>query len=95
MGLGYNVGYDFFGEGKGNLTYSISLGVSITDQFGFYIEPYGNLLEFKTYESSFDAGITYLINDQAQLDFSFGTGINHNMNYLSIGYSLNIAKINH
>lgn len=94
MGLGYNAGYDFFGEGKGNLTCSISLGISITDQFGFYIEPYGNLLEFKTYESSFDAGITYLVNNQAQLDFSFGTGINHNMNYLSVGYSLNIAKIN-
>ena len=92
MGLGYNVGYDYFGEGIGNLTYSVALGISITDTFGIYIEPYGSLNEFETYESSFDAGIAYLLKDNVQLDFSFGTGINHTMNYLSIGCSVNIAK---
>ncbi len=92
LGLGYNVGYDYFGEGIGNLTYSVALGISITDTFGIYIEPYGSLNEFETYESSFDAGIAYLLKDNVQLDFSFGTGINHTMNYLSIGCSVNIAK---
>tara|TARA_R110002050_G_scaffold94765_1_gene197043 strand:+ start:22532 stop:23296 length:765 start_codon:yes stop_codon:yes gene_type:complete len=94
MGLGYNVGYDYFGEGSGNLTYSIALGISITNAFGIYIEPYGSFIEFDTHEANFDAGISYLINDNAQLDFSFGTGINNTMNYLSIGYSINIAKTN-
>ncbi|MBP0905608.1 transporter [Mariniflexile gromovii] len=92
LGLGYNVGYDYFGEGKGNLTYSVALGISITDTFGIYVEPYGSLNEFDTYESSFDAGIAYLLKDNCQLDFSFGTGINHTMNYLSVGCSINIAK---
>ncbi|SFZ89895.1 Putative MetA-pathway of phenol degradation [Flaviramulus basaltis] len=94
MGLGYNVGYDYFGKGNGDLTYSVALGISITEIFSFYIEPYGALLDFNNYESNFDAGITYLIQDNCQLDFSFGTGINHTMNYLSIGCSINIAKAN-
>ena len=92
LNLGYNLGYDYFGSGKGNLTYTVALGISITDTFGIYIEPYGSLNEFETYESSFDAGIAYLLKDNMQLDFSFGTGINHTMNYLSLGYSINIAK---
>ncbi len=92
MSIGYNVGYDFFGEGSGNLTYSVALGISVIDSFGIYIEPYGNFIEFKNHEASFDAGITYLLRDNVQLDFSFGTGINHTMNYLSVGCSINIAK---
>ncbi|HEY5686677.1 MAG TPA: transporter [Yeosuana sp.] len=94
MNIGYNGGYDYFGEGKGNLTYSVALGISITDTFGLYMEPYGNLVEFDVHEASFDAGITYLLKDNVQLDFSFGTGINHTMNYLSLGFSINIAKVN-
>lgn len=93
MSIGYNVGYNYFGEGKGDLTYSIALGISITDSFGVYIEPYGNLVEFDTHEASFDAGIAYLLKDNVQLDFSFGTGINHTMNYISVGCSINIAKV--
>ena len=93
MSIGYNVGYDYFGEGNGNLTYSVALGISITESFGIFIEPYGNLIEFDTLEANFDAGITYLLKDNVQLDFSFGTGINHTMNYLSVGCSINIAKV--
>lgn len=92
MSIGYNFGYDYFGFDKGNLTYSVALGISVTDTFGVYIETYGSLNEFKTYESNFDAGITYLVNDNCQLDFSFGTGINNTMNYLSLGFSFNIGK---
>lgn len=90
--LGYNVGYDYFGEGKGDLTYSVSLGISVANSLGIYIEPYGRLNEYDNYESNFDAGVTYLLKDNCQLDFSFGTGINHTMNYLSLGCSFNIAK---
>ncbi len=92
MSIGYNVGYDYFGEGSGNLTYSVALGISITESFGLFIEPYGNLIEFETYEANFDTGITYLLKDNVQLDFSFGTGINYTMNYLSVGCSINISK---
>ena len=92
IGVGYNVGYNYFGFGDGDLTYSFSIGLGITDKLGAYVEPYGDIVDFKEHVSNFDAGITYLIRDNFQLDFSFGTGINHSMNYLSFGCSLNIAK---
>ena len=92
IGLGYNVGYDYYGIGSGDLTYSIAVGFRVSDKIGFYVEPFGNLIDIEIYEASFDAGFTYLVNDNSQLDISYGTGINHTMNYISVGYSLNIAK---
>ena len=92
VGVGYNVGYDYFGEGNGDVTYSLALGIGLGNNFGIYLEPYGALLDIEKHEASFDAGITYLPQDNLQLDISFGTGINHNMNYFSVGLSINIAK---
>lgn len=92
IGLGYNVGYDYFGTGKGNFTYSVAFAIGLTPKFGIYLEPYGNIIEFKNHEANFDAGITYLIQDNFQLDASFGTGLNHTMNYFSLGGSINISK---
>lgn len=94
MGVGYNIGYDYFGMGKGDLTYSVALGIAITSKIGLFVEPYGALVGFDKHEANFDAGITYLLKENAQFDFSFGTGINHTMNYLSIGFSINIVKEN-
>ena len=94
LGLGYNVGYNYFGSGKGDLTYSLALGIGVTNTFSFYLEPFGSILDIESLEANFDAGITYLIKDNCQLDFSFGTGINNTMNYLSLGFSINIAKSN-
>ena len=92
VGIGYNVGYNYFGDGKGDLTYSLAIGFGITDKLAVYLEPYGDLVEFDEHISNFDAGFTYLIKGNFQLDFSFGSGINHTMNYISMGCSLNIAK---
>jgi Putative MetA-pathway of phenol degradation len=92
FGVGYNVGYDYFGTGKGNFTYSLVFGFGLTDNLGFYVEPYGSVIEFNNHEANFDAGLTYLIKDNFQLDASFGTGINHTMNYFSFGASINISK---
>jgi Putative MetA-pathway of phenol degradation len=92
IGLGYNVGYDYFETEKGNFTYSLSFAFELTSKLGIYVEPYGNLIELDQHEASFDAGITYLVQDNLQLDASFGTGINHTMNYFSIGASINISK---
>jgi len=92
VGLGYNVGYDYFGYGNGDLTYSIALGIGLGNNFGIYLEPYGALLDIDKHEASFDAGVTYLPQDNLQLDISYGTGLNHNMNYVSVGCSINIAK---
>lgn len=92
VGLGYNVGYDYFGYGSGNFTYSLAVAIGLTPKLGIYLEPYGGIIEFENHESNFDAGVTYLINDNFQLDVSYGTGISHNMNYISAGMSINISK---
>jgi len=90
--LGYNVGYNYFGNEKGYLTYSFALGLGITKRMGTYFEAYGEVVEFNDWISNFDSGITYLIKDNMQLDFSVGVGLNQKMNYISIGYSINISK---
>ncbi len=92
MGIGYNVGYNYIGEGIGDLSYSLALAIGINDKVGIYIEPYGDLVDFEKHVANFDAGFTYLQNDNLQFDFSFGTGINHTMNYLSLGCSWLIHK---
>ena len=92
MALGYNIGYNYFGTGKGDLTYSVALGVGINDKVGIYVEPYGDLVEFKDLVVNFDAGFTYLVNPDLQLDFSFGTSATEQMNYVSAGVSWWIHK---
>lgn len=94
IGVGYNIGYDYFGYGNGNLTYSLAIGIMITDTFGLYLEPYGAFLDIEKHKASFDGGLTYLLQDNLQLDVSYGTGLNHTMNYFAVGCSINIAKKN-
>ena len=91
IGLGYNLGYNYFGYENGFLTYSLVLGIAVNERVGMYLEPYGSVGIFDKHLANFDAGITYLVKDNFQLDFSFGTGINYTMNYLSAGFSWNIA----
>ncbi len=91
VGLGYNVGYSYFGLENGFLTYSLAIGIGINERAGLYVEPYGDIGIFNEHLANFDAGFTYLLKDNFQLDFSFGTGLNYTMNYLSAGFSWNIA----
>ena len=92
IGLGYNLGYNYFGEGNGDFTYSISLGAGINSKVGIYIEPYGEIANMDNFIANFDTGLTYLVNNNLQFDFSFGTGINQRMNYMSVGCSWLIGK---
>lgn len=41
---------------------------------------------------NFEMAGTYLSNENLQFDFSFGTGLNDTMNYISIGCSWLINK---
>ncbi len=91
VGLGYNVGYSYFGFDDGFLTYSLALGLEITEKAGIYVEPYGNVGLFDEALANINTGLTYLLKDNFQLDFSFGTGLNYTMNYISAGFSWNIA----
>jgi hypothetical protein len=64
--------------------------MGITKKLGTFLETYGEVVDFNDWISNFDAGLTYLIKENMQLDFSFGLGLNHKMNFFSMGYSMNI-----
>lgn len=91
VGLGYNLGYEYFGTGKGRLIWTASLGYRPAEKLLLYIEPYGNWAEFDDVQADLDMGLAYLVLHNLQLDFSFGFGLNHQMNYMAMGVSWNIA----
>jgi len=91
LGFGYNVGYDYFGYDKGMFTYSTALGVGFNEKLGAYLEFYGEASNLRGFIVNFDSGVTYLIQDNLQLDLSFGLGLNHRMNYFALGCSWNIG----
>ena len=92
FGLGYNIGYDYYGFGSGNLTYSLSLGIGLSDKVGMYVEPYGALVNLDNHESNFNTGFTYLVQNNLQLDISAGVGLNNEMNFISVGCSVILPK---
>jgi hypothetical protein len=95
LDLGYNLGYTYPGSGKGNLTYSLVLGVEFNERVGMYVEPFGEIVDIAEFQMDADAGLTYLARENLQLDFSFGTGvIHHRMNYISTGVCWKIAGKN-
>lgn len=89
-GIGYNLGYNYFGTGNGDLVYSVSFGYSLNDKTAIFIEPYGELADFSQFLINADTGVTYLIRPNLQADFSFGAGLNQKMNYISLGISWRI-----
>lgn len=94
IGVGYNLGYNYFGIGNGDFTYSVVLGIGISEKVGIYFEPYGEMTEFKNHFANFNTGLTYLLKDNFQMDVSLGTGINHSIKFVSTGFSWNIGKKN-
>lgn len=96
--LGYNnVNLDFNDEGlvrygEGNLTYTLVYGVSLSDRVGLYVEAFGDYFEFEDWENNMDVGMTYLISDNIQLDYSYGWGMNIMMNYHAVGISIRLSK---
>lgn len=93
LGIGYNIGYDYFGSGNGDLTYSVALGFSIAKKIGFFMESYGSYVEFKNNLLSFDTGFTYQLKRNLQFDISYGTGLNYDMKFFSTGVSWNIKTL--
>jgi hypothetical protein len=89
IGLAYNIGYDNIAK-QSAFTYSLAIGIALSDKLSFYAEPYGSWGESNSFESNFDAGLTFLVNKNFQLDVSYGTGLNNDMQYVSTGFSWKI-----
>ncbi|HNQ12997.1 MAG TPA: transporter [Bacteroidia bacterium] len=87
--LGYNIGLEWDGyTGKNNGLYTVAIGYSISDHFGTYAEVFGLILKGETI-NGLDAGFTYLLSSNTQLDISAGTGISEKDKsyYISVGFS--------
>ena len=89
--LGYNVGYTFLNSTKGDLVLTLSCAHAVTSKFGLFAEVYGDWIEFDKAIVNGDAGFTYLIKPNLQLDASYGLGFSQRMNFASLGLSWNIA----
>lgn len=90
LDLGYNLGYNYYGIGNGDLTYSLVLGIGLSNRMGIYVETFGEYSDFTEATSNFDSGFTYLLKENLQLDFSMGLGLTQKMNCFSLGFSWNI-----
>jgi hypothetical protein len=88
LNLGFSIGYanDYAIKTNSKLTYSLLLGKNIASKAAIFFECYGNELNNKFFHNC-DTGIAYLIKDNVQIDFYFGTGINHAMFFSSLGLS--------
>lgn len=93
--LGYNLGIVYYYENNNSLfTYSLALGVDISDNFGTYIE----LDSYSCSKSStihyLNGGIVFLPVDNLQLDLFGGFGLNSSSSnfYWGFGFSWRIPK---
>lgn len=76
--ISYNLGAAWDGEtAEPDFLYSLALGTAVTDRLGLFVEGYGRTpqREDGTIELKLDAGLTYLIGNNFQLDISAGQGI--------------------
>ena len=94
--LGYNLGMAWRNDSsEANYIYTIAYGYSISEKFGAYVELYGDLPEDSKANHLWDAGMTYLVSNNLQLDMSFGTSITEGQDLLlSVGFSFRIPVNN-
>ena len=92
--IGYNLGIDWDGNTPiPNYFYSVSLGIGLTEKVGSFIEAYGTLPEEGKPEHLADAGFTWLLYPNFQLDLSGGVGIyNAADNFISFGFTYRIPN---
>jgi len=92
--LAYNIGGQWGNDSpEASAIYTLAYGYSITDKFGAYAELYGDLPEDSSANHYWDAGITYLVSNDLQLDSYIGTSITEGQDILlGIGLSYRMRK---
>ena len=86
--IGYNIGYNKYNNYDGQFIYTLVYGKSL-GSFGVFFEIFGEETS-NTFNLNFDSGITYLVDNDKQLDLSIGRGLNSDMFYISAGFSIDI-----
>ena len=92
--IGYNIGAQWGNDSpEAAAVYTVAYGYSITDKFGMYGELYGELPEHNSANHYWDIGMTYLVNNDFQLDTYFGTSITEGQDLLlGIGFSYRVQN---
>ena len=92
--IAYNLGAQWGNDSpEAAAIYTVAYGYSITDTFGMYAELYGDLPEDSSANHYWDAGFTYLVSSDLQLDTYFGTSITEGQDILiGLGASLRIPS---
>lgn len=93
--LGYNIGFAYSGEtADGFFIYSAYLGFHITKRLWSFAELYGDFDNGNFPNHKLDAGLTYLIRKNLQVDVSAGTGISQDVDkyFLNAGISWRIPR---
>lgn len=87
--LGTNIGYGNNGESaNGFFVYSVVLGMSISERLGGFVELYGTSNGGDDPLTRWDAGLTYLVRHNLQLDVSGGTGLSSGIKMYFINFGL-------
>ncbi|MBQ0788372.1 MAG: transporter [Oceanihabitans sp.] len=92
--LSYNLGAAWGNDSpEASFVYTIAYGIGVTEKIGAYAELYGDLPENNKANHFWDAGFTYLISNNIQLDATIGTSITKGQDLLlSAGVSFRIPK---
>ena len=86
--VGYNIGYNKFTNYDGLYVYSLLYSKKLSS-FSIFFELFGNSNSHIS-NSYFDSGITYLIDNDKQLDLSIGKGLDNDLFYVKLGLSIRI-----
>ena len=82
-GISYNLGARWLDDSpEVAYIYSLSYGYSICKKLSAYAELYGNLPEDSSATHSWDTGLTYLIQNNFQIDATVGSGFTGNQDLL-------------
>lgn len=84
--LSYNLGAQWGDDSsEAAYVYTLAYGLGITEKIGVYAELYGDLPENNKANHLWDAGFTYLISDNVQLDATVGSSITDGQDILLSG----------
>jgi len=87
--LGYNIGAVWDGEtAQPTGIYTVSLGMSVSEGIGIFIENYAYFRK-RFFDFRSDAGLTWLLKENLQVDLSGGLGLNNKApnGFISFGFS--------
>lgn len=93
--LGYNFGMNWDNEeNKNSGSYTVSLGVSPTDKFSFYVESYGIFTKSVSPDFRIDYGISYVLLRNLMLDLSSGIGLSKVSPdyFIDFGFSIRLPR---